>query len=302
MKLKNIKGFYIVYLMLGKEHIDSTLSFELVALIFIIFSYLSTATVFLHFNLFQVLFSVVKLYYIPLILFAIGMTISATVPDIDISGDIKGLKIWNKLLRFDYTFTAGFLSLFFGQKVFSHRHIYHSFFGAISYAIYISLLTVFVSFILLLAYSIIFVHVPFSILGIITIFKTAISLVISYKIYLLWFIFGAILGFLAHLFEDSLTVSGVNYFIGFTEKRLAGKFITVGKNGYRNKDDQIVTVPYYRRSAFGANLVIIFNILFAALYFYFGLYLFTLIQVLGIYFIFLFLFSIIFCGLKIKKK
>lgn len=286
--------------MLGKEHIKATFFFMITAIIFILFSYLNPQTSALTFaHAINILILSVKNYWIYILLFAIGMMMSATVPDIDISTNIKGIKVWNKIIGFSYKVATLPLALIFGAKPFTHRHIYHSLFGAISYGITIAILSFLIVSISLFAITVFTTHS--AVLSLTLIATNSFDLLMLYKYYLLVFIIGAFMGFMAHLFEDTITVSGINYLPGFLHKRIAGKFITTGKNGYKNAAGETIKVKTLSRSITGAYLLIAFNLIFDVLYFYFSLYLISFYLLLIIFYISLVLFEVVFCNLRIKK-
>lgn len=280
--------------MLGKQHIFVTSFFLIAYLSILIFSYFHTGQITLA-TIIPILISVVYKNYIFLILFSIGVMISATAPDIDISSNIKGIEIWNKLTRFGYILLVGTLLTIIPNKDFAHRHLYHSFIGMIMYSVII----VGIAFSILFGYTLITAFITTHSISLSS-FSIAYQLFLKYEIYVEMFIIGCSVGFFSHLLEDSITVSGIDYLPFITKKRLAGKFVTVGKNGiYKKFDGTTMKVGYFKRSQFGAWLDVIYALLFVFLFFYFNIYLYSLVICSIIFLLGLLIFDTIFCGLKI---
>ncbi len=284
--------------MLGKEHILTT-SFLLVSLLIILlFSFFNSPSSFVNVSIFTLIFNAVKTDYLYLILFSFGMMISATVPDVDISSNLKGLKIWNKIVSFGFRITELLFGHVLGKNTFSHRHINHSLFGAIGYVVSIIIFFIIVLALILLAYNILITHTIILSLSVLT---ESLDMIVQYRIIVFWFVFGAFCGFMAHLFEDSLTVSGINYFPGILHKRIYGKFITVSKSGYRDSNGEVVKVGFLSRSIAGAYSISFFTILFDIIFIYFKIYMFPLYIVVLLFLFSLYFYSFIFCGLRLKK-
>jgi hypothetical protein len=281
--------------MLGKQHILVTSFFLIAYLAIIIFSYFNTTSVSAS-NILSVASVIVYKNYILFLLFSIGVLISATAPDIDISSNIKGVKVWNKLTRVGYLLLTSIMRIFLPKKNFEHRHIYHSFVGMAMY----SLIILVVSFCFFGGYVLLFSFISNHVVNV-YLLKTAYSVFLLKLQYVEIFIIGCAVGFFSHLLEDSITVSGIDYFPGITKKRLAGKFITVGKNGiYKSRDGSTIKVGYFKRSQFGAWLSIVYVFIFLSMFFYFSIYLTGLVFSSVIFLIGLLLYDFVFCGLKIK--
>ncbi len=281
--------------MLGKQHILVTSFFLIAYLSILIFSYFNATAVSIS-SIFPVIISVVSKNYVFLLLFSVGVLISATAPDIDISSNIKGIKAWNKLTRVGYILLKSIMRIVLPKQDFEHRHLYHSFVGMIMYSIIILA----ISFCLFGGYTLIIAFINNQAINM-TLLHTAYLLFIKYIQYVEIFIIGCAVGFFSHLLEDSITVSGIDYFPGITKKRLAGKFITVGKNGiYKKMDGTQIKVNYFKRSQFGAWLDIIYVFVFLFLFFYLGIYLFSILYASLFFLIGLLLYDVVFCGLRIK--
>lgn len=281
--------------MLGKQHILVTSFFLIAYLSIIIFSYFNTGIVSFS-NILSIMFTIISKNILFFALFSIGVLISATAPDIDISSNIKGIKVWNKLTRIGYILLKSVMRVFLPKESFEHRHIYHSFVGMIMYSIII----IAVSFCLFGGYVLLFSFLNNHAINIYLI-NTAYSMFMANLQYVEIFIIGCAVGFFSHLLEDSITVSGIDYFPGITKKRLSGKFITVGKNGiYKKRDETVANVGYFKRSQFGAWLNVVYVFIFLYIFFYFNIYSFGLVYASLAFIIGLLIYDIVFCGLRIK--
>jgi hypothetical protein len=289
--------------MLGKEHIKATAFFAITALAFIIFMILNHFSQPITINtILTVIATTFYKYYLYMFLFIVGMMISATVPDIDISTNIQGVKIWNKIIGIGYQITKMIFTPLLGARTFSHRHLYHSVVGDIIYTILIGAVVFSIITLLLFSYSMIItqqINIQTSFIA--AVFTSTYNLILQYKGLFLWFVVGAFIGFMAHLFEDTITVSGINYFPGLLHKRIAGKFITCTAAGYRNQKGDVTHVSFFKRSISGVILLSTFNVLFLFMFFELHLYLLPLILTGLIFYGSLVVFEFIFCGLKIKK-
>ena len=283
--------------MLGKQHILVTSFFLVAYLSILIFSYFHTGPIAFK-SILPIFISVFYKNYIFLILFSIGVLISATSPDIDISSNIKGVKVWNKLTRIGYILLKSIMRIALPKEDFQHRHLYHSVIGMIMY----SFIIVVFSFLVLFAYTLFSTFISTQTISASS-FSTSYTLFLQYDIYVEIFIIGCVVGFFSHLLEDSITVSGIDYLPFITKKRLAGKFVTVGKNGiYKKFDGTTMKVGYFKRSQFGAWLDVIYALLFIFLFFYFNIYLYSLVISSISFLIGLIIYDTIFCGLRIKKS
>lgn len=283
--------------MLGKQHILVTSFFLVAYLSILIFSYFHTGPIAFK-SILPIFISVFYKNYIFLILFSIGVLISTTSPDIDISSNIKGVKVWNKLTRIGYILLKSIMRIALPKEDFQHRHLYHSVIGMIMY----SFIIVVFSFLVLFAYTLFSTFISTQTISASS-FSTSYTLFLQYDIYVEIFIIGCVVGFFSHLLEDSITVSGIDYLPFITKKRLAGKFVTVGKNGiYKKFDGTTMKVGYFKRSQFGAWLDVIYALLFIFLFFYFNIYLYSLVISSISFLIGLIIYDTIFCGLRIKKS
>lgn len=283
--------------MLGKQHLFVTWIFLLGFLSIIVFSYFNSNKITSLSSALLILFNVLKTNYLLLLLFSVGVMLSATAPDIDISSNVRGFPIWNKITRVSYLVLTKIMKPFFPADSFSHRHLYHSVFGLVIYGVIIFILSFSMSFCYVMATTL-FVHKTLTF----ELFFTALSLLMSYSLYFFTFVIGCSVGFFSHLLEDTITVSGINYLPFITKYRLAGKFITCGKQGYKNMNTGKTTkVPFYKRSSMGATLLSVYGLVFLVMFFYFSIYLSSFLLASLLFLLGFFVFSVIFCGLRIKK-
>ncbi|MEM4114519.1 MAG: metal-dependent hydrolase [Saccharolobus sp.] len=283
--------------MLGKQHLIVTIVFLFAYLSIIIFSYFNTAKITSISSFFVILFSVIKTQYIFLLLFSVGVIISSTAPDIDMTSNTEGFFIWNKITRLGYLVLTAFMKPFANKDTFEHRHLYHSVFGIIIYAAIIFLIFFFAGFIFL-AITLLLSHQAIGL----ELFALTFNKLMVYKTYLYIFIIGCAVGFMSHLLEDTITVTGINYFPGISKYRLAGRFITCGKHGYRKRDTgELVYVPFFKRTGFAAILLSIYTFIFIGTFFYFNIYLSGWLYSSILFLVGYLIYSTIFCGLKIKK-
>jgi hypothetical protein len=296
--------------MLGKEHVLSTIAISFSLIIIIIFQhFLKITDVITTQQIFEYLSNLPKIDYIYLILFFLAMVLASTAPDIDVEQPQSIVKRRNFISSFWFT-TVKYIaylpmaSLFeFSKnkdKTVGHRKIFHSLYGAVAYTISIVIIfIIFSTLFLFLKNALSQPSMNHTIVNGTVINKyvnTSLSFIKQYWNFVLAFLIGSFIGFIAHLFEDSLTVSGVVYLPFITDIGLKGRLRTGSKEFYESHH-----VRFFEKSEFGMIVIWIFNLLFIWFYFVHGLYLLSLIETIFLYTIFLVVFMFIFTGLRISR-
>lgn len=245
------------------------------------------------------------IYYLYIFIFLFAMLLSSTAPDIDVERPYTLVRKRNRLTSFWFSLVKGIayfpltmiLSLSKKTKTeIGHRRIFHSIFGLIFYCI--SIIILFMIILTIIIFLLNYLSNPSGINQITTnsIFSSINSSILLLKHY--WqilgaFIIGSAAGFLSHLYEDSTTVSGINYFPFIIKWRLRGRLKTGNKEFYSDYH-----VRFYNRSSFGAAMFWIFNLGFLIFYFNSALYLLQIYETLLIYLLSSFVFLLITCNMR----
>ncbi len=291
--------------MLGKEHVLSTLIFAITFVYIAIFQHFYVIKTPLTVQ--QMMFDLANLPeidYIYIGLFIVAMLMASTAPDIDVEQPISVVKrrrflssLWFTIVKYIAYLPMAFLLSFSknSNEDIGHRKIFHSLYGAISYTI--SIIIIFI--IILTLFFIVLNYKNTKELNSNTIgsyINQSVMIVKNYWNFVFVFLIGSFLGFMAHLFEDSLTVSGIVYLPFITNIGLKGRLRTGSKEFY-----ELRNVGIFGRSWFGMVMIWVFNIAFIFVYYYYNLYLLSLINVIIIYVVGIFIFLKIFAGLRFSR-
>lgn len=296
--------------MLGREHILSTVIIAITIIYVMIFQkFLMIANVITPQQMIADILTLPKMDYVYIALFFVAMVMASTAPDVDVEQPDAVVRKRSKLSSFWFTIVkyiaylpmASLFSLSKNKTKFvGHRKIFHSVYGAIAYTISMVIIFIIVLSIMFFATNVAqnpsnastkLSNISGNTIGIYL--HESIVTIKHYWNFVLFFLAGSFIGFMAHLFEDSLTVSGITYFPLITKLGLKGRLKTGNKEFYK-----INHVVYLRRSKFGMIMIWVFNILFILAYSYYGLYLFSILDVTIIYLVSIFIFLAIFAGLK----
>ncbi len=292
--------------MLGKEHILSTVAIAISLIIIMIFQHFLTITTSITTQqAFSYIVKLPKIDYIYLALFLFAMILASTAPDIDVEQPESVVKRRSFLASFWFTIVKyiaylPMASLFFlsknENKAVGHRKIFHSLYGAISYTI--SIVIIFIIFMSLFLFLRNATSSTASINGttINEYVSTSVSLIKNHWNFVFAFLIGSFIGFIAHLFEDSLTVSGIVYLPFITNIGLKGRLRTGSKEFYETEH-----VRFFSKSKFGMIMIWVFNLIFIWGYFHYSLYVLSFSESLLIYVGGLIIFMVIFAGLKVAK-
>lgn len=295
--------------MLGKEHVLSTIIFAITFVYILIFQKFLVITNIITPQ--QMIFDIISLPnidYIYIFLLFIAMVIASTSPDVDVEQPTSIVRkrsvissIWFTIVKYIayLPMTAFFTILGDRSQTVGHRKIFHSIYGAIAYTISIVII-----FIIILT-SIFFIISSYKNItnntmtnsqttnSITTYVGNSVNIIKYYWDFVLIFLIGSFIGFMAHLFEDSLTVSGIVYLPFITNIGLKGRLKTGSEEFYTIDHTNIL-----RQSKTGMVMIWMFNILFIFGYSFFNLYLLNLLYVFIIYFVGIFIFLMITAGLK----
>ena len=292
--------------MLGKEHILSTIIIAITIIYILIFQkFLIITSIISPQQMILDIMTLPSIDYIYIFIFFLAMVMASTAPDIDVEHPEAMVKKRSKISSIWFT-TVKYVSYLPMASLFSfsknktqivgHRKIFHSVYGAIAYTI--SMVMIFTLILTLLFFILNVANNPSNISGIngnviINYVNSSVSLLKNYWNFVIVFLIGSFLGFMAHLFEDSMTVSGIVYFPFITKLGLKGRLKTGNKQFYITYNTH-----FLRKSKFGMIMIWVFNILFILFYSYYGLYLLSLIDIVVVYIISNFIFFFIFSGLK----
>ncbi len=299
--------------MLGREHVLSTLIFAITIVYIAIFQhFLSITRVLTPQQMLTYIATLPEIDYLYIAIFIVAMLLASTAPDIDVEHPEAMVRkrsavssMWFTTVKYiAYLPMASLFSFSKNrEKAVGHRKIFHSVYGAISYTISIVII-----FIIILTATFLLInvfknptHVSTTASNITgnTISEYVGESIVTLKHYwnfVIVFLIGSFLGFMAHLFEDSLTVSGIVYFPFITSLGLKGRLKTGNKEFYIAR-----RVGIFRKSRFGMYMIWVFNILFILAYSYYGFYLLSLLDVVIIYLVSMFIFLTIFAGLRISN-
>ena len=180
------------------------------------------------------------------------------------------------------------------EKIVGHRKIFHSIYGAIIFSF--SILIIFIIFLLIFFVALSFYQPQqssgISVNAVSGSLSKSIQMIKDYWNFVLFFLIGSFIGFIAHLAEDSLTVSGIVYLPFISDIGLKGSLKTGNKEFYETNN-----TGFLKKSKFGMIMIWVFNIIFILIYSFYSLYLLGFL-VIPIYFISIFLFFMVFAGLR----